>query len=527
MKTRLFLWSVILGSFVHLQTAIAGLAPVTLAGLTINATVTQATGNFVPDIGHTYVLDFEADGNGVQDGTIPFTWFDYSANGDNGGFTWDESIGPIPVTFTFLAATNGTFLYAGGTSGTQSGTFAFASSTAAPTIASQPQGQAVSLGANAAFSVVAGAGTPPLDYQWWFNGGMISGATSSSYAITNVQPTNAGDYFVVITNFGGAVTSALAVLTVATNTSATGNQVLFFDGGGYVTIQSAADLQTPAEITVEAWIYPNSAVAGYQPFISKSDFIDVSSSRSSEMVWTPNGGNSGPGSRVEVNFFVGASNWALVGAPANGNAWTHVAATYRSSDGLHQLYTNGVLAASYTTDADGVTPLAGEPLRQTTLPLLLGGSPLESASGYMDEVRVWSRALSADEIAADFSCPMVGASGLAAYWNFDDGTADDLTGNGNNGALGGDAEIEPISGPDVIHAGCYPAATLGVSVAAGLPFLSVSGKVGTAYRIQYANQLAEANWATLVSITLPTSPFIFSDSSLGTNATRFYRAVTP
>jgi hypothetical protein len=292
-------------------------------------------------------------------------------------------------------------------------------------------------------------------------------------------------------------------------------------------VPSSSGIQNAQEITLEAWIFPQAQNNAW--FLGKSDGLNLSSQRSYEFVWHEDGGNTGlaGGKGVEVNLFLGSQTWALLGAPLAESNWVHVAATYQSASGQFCLYTNGVLASATNNDASGLVALAGQTLRQTTLPLVFGGEQGTFASGFMDEVRIWSRALSSDEVASDFSCPLVGASSLAAYWNFDDGTADDLTGNGNNGALSGDAEIEPISGPDVIHAGCAPAATLGVSLAAGLPFLSVSGKVGTAYRIQYANQLAEANWATLVSITLPTSLFIFSDSSLGTNATRFYRAVTP
>ena len=39
-----------------------------------------------------------------------------------------------------------------------------------------------------------------MSYQWQFDGTNISGATSASYSITNVQATNGGSYDVVITS---------------------------------------------------------------------------------------------------------------------------------------------------------------------------------------------------------------------------------------------------------------------------------------------------------------------------------------
>ena len=82
-----------------------------------------------------------------------------------------------------------------------------------PYITVQPQNISVVLASNATFSVSA-SGPAPLNYQWLFGGTNMSGATNVSYAISNVQPTNAGNYSVTVTNYYGSVTSSLANLTV-------------------------------------------------------------------------------------------------------------------------------------------------------------------------------------------------------------------------------------------------------------------------------------------------------------------------
>jgi alpha-tubulin suppressor-like RCC1 family protein/Zn-dependent metalloprotease len=82
-----------------------------------------------------------------------------------------------------------------------------------PVILSQPANQAVLAGDSAAFSVVAG-GTPPLRYQWRFNGTNLSGATNTWLTLTNVQLSQAGNYTVRVTNVLGLVISSNAVLTV-------------------------------------------------------------------------------------------------------------------------------------------------------------------------------------------------------------------------------------------------------------------------------------------------------------------------
>ncbi|MCX8090788.1 MAG: family 10 glycosylhydrolase [Verrucomicrobiae bacterium] len=82
-----------------------------------------------------------------------------------------------------------------------------------PVITAQPQSLIVAQGSNATFSVIA-SGTAPLAYQWWFNTAPIAGATGNSFTRTNAQLADQGNYFVVVTNVAGAVTSPPALLTV-------------------------------------------------------------------------------------------------------------------------------------------------------------------------------------------------------------------------------------------------------------------------------------------------------------------------
>jgi hypothetical protein len=85
----------------------------------------------------------------------------------------------------------------------------------APVITAQPQSLTVSVGSPASFSVTA-TGAAPLTYQWWFNGTAIGGATTSTFTIASAQAGNAGSYAVIVSNPGGATTSAVATLTVST-----------------------------------------------------------------------------------------------------------------------------------------------------------------------------------------------------------------------------------------------------------------------------------------------------------------------
>lgn len=83
----------------------------------------------------------------------------------------------------------------------------------APFVIAHPQNQLVAEGGNATFSVAAG-GTPPLSYQWSFNGLPVADATNASLSLTGVTTNQSGVYAVVVTNLHGVVESSNATLTV-------------------------------------------------------------------------------------------------------------------------------------------------------------------------------------------------------------------------------------------------------------------------------------------------------------------------
>ncbi|HXA14382.1 MAG TPA: protease pro-enzyme activation domain-containing protein [Opitutaceae bacterium] len=95
-------------------------------------------------------------------------------------------------------------------------------------ITTQPVTQTVNVGASASFSVSA-SGSPA--FQWFFNGAAISGATSTTLTLTNVQLPNAGNYTVTATTNAGSVTSNPAALTVQQPVT-TGHSVSILAGAG-------------------------------------------------------------------------------------------------------------------------------------------------------------------------------------------------------------------------------------------------------------------------------------------------------
>lgn len=76
-----------------------------------------------------------------------------------------------------------------------------------PLLTQQPLGISQVQGLNATLKASAN-GTPPLSYQWQFEGQELPGATSNILVVTNVQPSNVGSYRVVVTNAFGSIESS-------------------------------------------------------------------------------------------------------------------------------------------------------------------------------------------------------------------------------------------------------------------------------------------------------------------------------
>lgn len=82
-----------------------------------------------------------------------------------------------------------------------------------PVILVQPRNRKVVIGRIATFSVIAD-GTPPLAYQWFFDGAALTGGTAATLKLTGVTTNIAGNYFVAVSNAYGVVSSRPAVLKV-------------------------------------------------------------------------------------------------------------------------------------------------------------------------------------------------------------------------------------------------------------------------------------------------------------------------
>ena len=132
-------------------------------------------------------------------------------------------------------------------------------SSGVPTITQQPSNQTVSAGSTVNL-LVSATGSTPLTYQWWFNGAPISGGSDSSYILARASSSSAGPYAAVVSNGYGAVTSAVAWLTVLVPPSITTeptNQTVV--PGASASFFASAKGSSPMSYQ---WFFDNKAIPG-------------------------------------------------------------------------------------------------------------------------------------------------------------------------------------------------------------------------------------------------------------------------
>jgi subtilisin-like proprotein convertase family protein len=205
---------------------------------------------------------------------------------------------------------------------------------------------------------------------------------------------------------------------------------------GFVNFGNPASLQLTSAITVDAWVRPDTTQGNYRTVVTK---------------WSQNSSNSSWGLFIADNILYGyvtASGGTVVAAggsvPFGASApFSHVAMTYSNADGL-RVYLNGVQVGSDAGNGD--INNGGENVQ-------IGNDtdfvPDRWFDGVIDEVEIFSRVLSVDEIAAIHDAGSAGKcrpctpapSGMTDWWP-GDGNANNIQGF-HEGTLHGNTSFTP------------------------------------------------------------------------------------
>ena len=347
-----------------------------------------------------------------------------------------------------------------------------------PGILKAPQGTSILVGSPLNLTVQASSATP-LTYQWLLNSNAISSATASAYSISNIQKKNEGDYQVVLSNSSGSVTSVVARVNVVTadiagmtnelvahltfegnynDVSASGNSGTAMGspgytetgkcGGGGLHFTTKRDgsefdfvsLDTPDDFTfgaltdfsVSFWVrYSNPS--GEFPLVANKNWTSANSQG-----WGIAAGGDG---RLRWNLAgpAGAAK-SYDGTPGTltNGIWHHIAITFQRT-GNATTYLDGaeVDVQSLAVSANDVTTpgtLALNIGQDGTGTYTRGGTA--GMDGGLDDLGIWRRALTADEVNWIFAKGARGANLEQNVFNIGGGQATRVTGqwdfdNGN------------------------------------------------------------------------------------------------
>ncbi|HXU39304.1 MAG TPA: LamG-like jellyroll fold domain-containing protein [Blastocatellia bacterium] len=241
-------------------------------------------------------------------------------------------------------------------------------------------------------------------------------------------------------NVTAANTAIPGDTTAAGDLELTSNPALSLNGTtSFMSVGNSASLKPGSgSWTVEFWLKRAGAGTGDFPQVigSRAWSIPLDKGWAIEL-------DSANSFKVSAHFADGTTGFdAPTTQSANGTSvgtWEHWAVVFDRAGNNVVFYKNGAQDASRSvTFPTGTVDQAD--------PILVGADKATGGTrflnGTVDDIRVWNTARTAQQISDNFKLTLLGTeTGLGAYWNFNNGTANDLTVNANNGTLNGGAAI--------------------------------------------------------------------------------------
>jgi len=325
-------------------------------------------------------------------------------------------------------------------------------------------------------------------FTWTFAGGTPSTSTDVHPTVSYAAP---GLYSVKLraaNAFGRDSLTRTGYIRVVQAGAPGSNTALLFDGVGKYVDAGTINLGGPG-LSFECWVKPASFKLG-SPFISS--IMGIENGNNTALLRLGDAGLSGDQLQFSLNVNGATRKLASVGR-LQLNTWAHVAATFDGT--AMRIYINGVLDVTLNVSGSVIANDAFSLGRNYANSRILDGS--------LDEVRVWKRALTAAEIAANACSVSPSAPSLEAYWKLNEATgsvANDATGHGHTGTL---RNMTPSDWSTLVPTQCAQASAtnparnaaglrvyaLGNPVAGSQATVEVQGAQGQATVLQLFNTL--------------------------------------
>ncbi|MBY0539776.1 hypothetical protein K2P56_05125 [Patescibacteria group bacterium] len=214
--------------------------------------------------------------------------------------------------------------------------------------------------------------------------------------------------------------------------------------GQYFSVNDSPSLSITGDISVEAWVKPESLVDGTTYYIAAKGTTNAFNAWRFMVHWRNDVQKHSLAFTVDedgTNNTV-AYSYADVDMATYVGTWVHVAATWDATTGTStpRVYINGSEVASYIPPHSN--DLNTNAIVDTNSPTYIGNSPNETFNwdGKIDDVRIWNTERSPAQISSNYNIELTGSeSGLVAYWKFNNDAGEDSTANGNN--------LSDINGP--------------------------------------------------------------------------------
>lgn len=222
------------------------------------------------------------------------------------------------------------------------------------------------------------------------------------------------------------------------------NQVLLLDG-----INDYIDLPAPIidtdKFTIEAWVKMNGPGGGIETqSVIFEQRQDATGCNHSAILFVAESWSYEQYESLSLRTDIECSTRCRTESPPYGD-WHHYACVV--SDDVISIYLDGILrnTEDYEHEGSFATNIDHISLGKHTH----DGSGFGYLYGAMDEVRIWGSPMSQFKILSLMNTPSLTGDevDLFAYWNFNDGTATDITGHGHNGTMMSGATCTPDSIP--------------------------------------------------------------------------------